>query len=110
MKSVAFGLARVLGLALAVCLGAWSASASAQLVIVGIDAKVFWDENGKPIFSPPGKDTVAILDIRNRLNPKVVASLPLMNSVFVPPVNLAIPPDESLAFGDNSMDWIQDGR
>jgi len=109
MKNPAFGLTRVLGVALAVCLGAWSASASAQRVIIGIDAKVFWDENGKPIFSPPGKDTVTILDISQRLNPKIVASLPLMNSVFGPPVNLAITPDESLALVANSMDWIQDG-
>ncbi len=109
MKNLAFGLARMLGFVLAVCLAAWSASASAQRVIVGIDAKVFWDENGKPIFSPPGKDSVAILDIGSRLNPKIVANLPLMNSVFGPPVNLAITPDESLALVANSMDWIQDG-
>ena len=109
MKNLGFGLTPMLGVALAVYLGAWSASASAQRVIVGIDAKVFWDENGKPIFSPPGKDSVTILDISHRLNPKIVASLPLMNSVFGPPVNLAITPDESLALVANSMDWIQDG-
>src|SRR5258708_27234379 len=109
MKNLAFGLVRVLGVALTVCLGAWSASASAQRVIVGIDAKVFWDESGKPIFSPPGKDSVTILDISHPLDPKIVANLPLMNSVFGPPVNLAITPDESLALVANSMDWIQDG-
>jgi len=32
-----------------------------------------------------------------------------MNSVFGPPVNLAITPDESLALVANSMDWVQDG-
>src|SRR5258708_24068260 len=109
MKNLASGFARMLGVALAVCLGAWSASVLAQRVIIGIDAKVFWDENGKPIFSPPGKDSVTILDISRPLDPKIVASLPLMNSVFGPPVNLAITPDESLALVANSMEWIQDG-
>src|SRR5258708_13934330 len=109
MKNLASGFARMLGVALAVCLGAWSASVLAQRVIIGIDAKVFWDENGKPIFSPPGKDSVTILDISRPLDRKMAASLPLMNSVFGPPVNLAITPDESLALVANSMDWIQDG-
>src|SRR5260370_35432470 len=90
MKNLGFGLTAMLGVALAVYLGAWSASASAQRVIVGIDTKVFWDENGKPIFSPPGKDSVTILDISHRLDPKILASLPLVESVFRPPVNLAI--------------------
>jgi DNA-binding beta-propeller fold protein YncE len=81
----------------------------AQHVIVGLDNKVFWDENGKPLFSAPGKDAVLVLDIKNRMNPRIVTSLPLMNSVFGPPVNLAITPDESLALVANSMDWVQEG-
>jgi DNA-binding beta-propeller fold protein YncE len=81
----------------------------AQHVIVGLDSKVFWDENGKPLFSAPGKDAVLVLDIKDRMNPRIVTSLPLMNSVFGPPVNLAITPDESLALVANSMDWVQEG-
>jgi DNA-binding beta-propeller fold protein YncE len=42
------------------------------------------------------------------MNPKLVGSLPLMNSVFGPPTNLAITPDGSLALVANSMDWVQD--
>lgn len=109
MNSHISRFARVLGIALAMCLGACAIQADAQHVIVGIDNKVFWDADGKPVFSPPGKDAVMVLDIGDRLNPKVVASLPLMNSVFGPPVNLAITPDESLALVANSMDWVQDG-
>src|SRR5712692_11847853 len=109
MKKFILRFARMLRVAPASCLGAWGAPALAQHVIVGIDNKVFWDADGKPLFSPPGKDAVAVLDISDRLNPRLVASLPLMNSVFGPPVNLAITPDESLALVANSMDWIQDG-
>ena len=109
MNEFTLRFARVLGIAVALCLGVWGAPALAQHVIVGIDNKVFWDADGKPLFSPPGKDAVAVLDISDRLNPRLVASLPLMNSVFGPPVNLAITPDESLALVANSMDWVQDG-
>jgi DNA-binding beta-propeller fold protein YncE len=42
------------------------------------------------------------------MNPKLVGTLPLVNSVFGPPVNLAVTPDESLALVANSMDWVQD--
>src|SRR5204863_8351614 len=73
------------------------------------DNKVYWDAEGKPVLSPPGKDAVAIIDIGDRLNPKLVASLPLMNTVYGPPTNLAITPDGSLALVANSMDWAQDG-
>ncbi|MGZ5083515.1 MAG: beta-propeller fold lactonase family protein [Usitatibacter sp.] len=88
---------------------AWGFAASAQHIIVGVDNKVYWDGEGKPAFSPPGRDAVVVLDIADRLNPKVVGTLPLMNSVFGPPTNLAITPDGSLALVANSMDWVQDG-
>jgi DNA-binding beta-propeller fold protein YncE len=91
------------------CAWALGSSAFAQHVIVGVDNKVYWDAEGKPVFSPPGKDAVLILDIADRLNPRIVGTLPLMNSVFGPPTNLAITPDESLALVANSMDWVQDG-
>ena len=94
---------------LAACLGALVAPAFAQLMIVGIDNKVYWDAEGKAVLSPPGKDAVAVYDIGDRLNPKLVGSLQLMNSVYGPPTNLAITPDQSLALVANSMDWVQDG-
>ena len=85
-------------------------AARAELILAGNDTKVFWDEAGKGLFTAPGKDTVSIIDINDRLSPRIVASLPLMNSVFGPPVNLAITPDESLAIVANSMDWVKDGE
>ena len=91
------------------CALAWASPAFAQYIIVGVDNKVYWDGEGKPVLSPPGKDALVVLDIADRLSPRIVASIPLMNSVFGPPTNLAIAPDESLALLANSMDWVQDG-
>jgi len=95
-------------IALASCLGAFAAPALAQHIIVGIDNKVSWDADGKLVTSAPDKDAVVILDIKDREKPKIVATLPLVNSVFGPPVNLAITPDDSLALVANSMDWVQE--
>lgn len=83
--------------------------AAAELMIVGNDEKVLFDDKGTPTFSAPGKDTVSIVDITNREAPRIVANLALMNSIFGPPTNLAITPDERLALVANSMSWVQDG-
>jgi len=81
-----------------------------ELMIVGNDEKVTWDDEGKGVNLPPGKDTVSVIDIgTDPLAPKILVNLPLMNSIFGPPVNLAITPDETLALVANSMDWVKDG-
>jgi DNA-binding beta-propeller fold protein YncE len=110
MKKYNSRFARTIRLVLALCLGAWMFPAAAQYVLVGVDNKVFWDADGKTLMLPPGKDAVVVLDINDRLNPRIVASLPLMNSVIGPPVNLAITPDGSLGLVANSLDWVQDGN
>jgi DNA-binding beta-propeller fold protein YncE len=86
-----------------------TASAKAQLIITGNDEKQGWDSTGKQVNSPPGKDTVSIIDIGNRTKPRILANLPLMNTVVGPPVNLAITPDRHLALVANSLDWVKDG-
>src|SRR6516165_3364772 len=63
-----------------------SVARSAPLMIVGNDEKILWDDQGKPILSPPGKDSVLIVDLANPLDPKIVANLPLKNSIVGPPV------------------------
>jgi DNA-binding beta-propeller fold protein YncE len=84
--------------------------ASAELMIVGNDHKVNWDDAGKPVLSAPGEDTVSIVDIgSDPQSPQVVANLELMNSIFGPPTNLAITPDETLALVTNAMNWVQEG-
>jgi DNA-binding beta-propeller fold protein YncE len=95
---------------LAGCAGMEQSGGKRELMIVGNDEKVSWDEAGKQMFLPPGKDTVSVIDIgTDPLAPKIIANLPLMNSIFGPPVNLAITPDEGLALVANSMDWVKDG-
>jgi DNA-binding beta-propeller fold protein YncE len=50
---------------------------------------------------------VSIIDIHDPTNPRIIANLPLMNSIMGPPVNLAIEPDQHLA---DSLDWVKDGE
>ncbi len=85
-------------------------AAHAQLMIVGNDEKFSFDDAGKVVFSAPGKDTISIVDIgTNPELPKIIANLPLMNTIIGPPVNLAITPDERLAIVANSLNWVQEG-
>jgi len=91
------------------CIAVSAPAARAQLLIVGNDEKITLDADGKQVRHPPGKDTVSILDIHDRAKPKIVANLPLMNSLIGPPVNLAITHDQRLALVANSLDWQQDG-
>ncbi|MGO8917671.1 MAG: beta-propeller fold lactonase family protein [Stellaceae bacterium] len=101
-------LSRLWLLAAAALLGL-AGTAEAQLIISGNDEKQGWDANGKQVNNPPGKDTVSIIDIANRTKPRIIANLPLMNTVVGPPVNLAITPDQTLALVANSLDWVKDG-
>jgi DNA-binding beta-propeller fold protein YncE len=78
-------------------------------MIVGTDEKVLWDDDGKTVLSPPGKDSVLIVDLANPESPKIVATLPLKNSVVGPPVNLDIDPSGSVALVADSVDIVKDG-
>ncbi len=81
-----------------------------ELMLVADDEKVMWDDAGKLVVRAPGKDAVLVVDIgTDPLAPKIVASLPLMNTVFGPPTNLQITPDGKLGLVANSMDWAADG-
>jgi len=101
---------RMFARSVAALLAAVAASAGAQLMIVGNDEKQNWDSSGKQVNAAPGKDSVSIIDISNRTHPRIVASVPMMNSVVGPPVNLAISPDGKLALVANSMEWVKDGE
>jgi len=85
-------------------------AARAQMLITGNDEKVWFDETGKTVNQPPGKDTVSIIDIHDPTKPRIIANLPLMNTIIGPPVNLAITPDQHLALVANSLDWVKDGE
>lgn len=99
---------RSLAAAVLVAVISCAAAAHAQSVIVGNDEKYAFSD-GKPVLSPPGKDTVSIIDIRNPTRPRIVANLPLENSIVGPPTNLAITPDGKLALVANSLDEVKDG-
>ena len=57
-------------------------TAGAQILVSGNDEKVLWDDAGKAIFLPPGKDTISFIDIGNRENPKISTSVVLENSII----------------------------
>jgi DNA-binding beta-propeller fold protein YncE len=78
-------------------------------MIVGLDEKVTWNDDGKTVLSPPGKDQVLLVDLADPENPKIAASLPLENSVVGPPVNLDIDPTGSVALVANSVDVVKEG-
>ena len=97
-------------IALAGCAAMNPGPGKRELMVVGNDEKVNFSDAGTFVFLAPGKDTVSIIDIgTDPLAPRILANLPLTNSIFGPPVNLAITPDQSLALVANSMDWQQDG-
>jgi DNA-binding beta-propeller fold protein YncE len=103
---------RTVGFALATAMlcGAGAGTVCAKpFMIVGIDEKVTWDDEGKTVLSAPGKDSVLIVDLANPEDPKIVATLPLENSVVGPPVNLDIDPTGSVALVADSVDVVKDG-
>src|SRR6185437_14110919 len=101
LKSVALAAAAVALLA---------QGAAAQLLISGNDEKVSFDPDGQRLVHPPGKDSVSVIDITDRAKPKIIANLPIMNTIVGPPVNLAITPNGRLALVANSLDWVADGQ
>src|SRR5215469_9840238 len=109
MNSSGF-LASAVAAALAASLwGGTIAPAFGQILIVGNDEKQGWDENAKPIFKDPGKDTLSVVDISKPEAPRIAATIPLMNSVVGPPTNLAIHPSGEIAFVANSMMPVVEG-
>lgn len=97
------------GIAAAMLLGL-ALRADAQFLVIGDDNKLHFDDAGKPVFTEPGKDEVVIVDIGNREQPTIAATLPLMNTVIGPPTNLAVTPDEGLALVANSLTYQQEGN
>src|SRR3954469_9679902 len=96
-----------------VALGSLGHLTSAQakpFMIVGLDEKTSWDADGKVVLSAAGKDQVLIVDLADPEDPKIVASLPLKNSIVGPPVNVAIDPTGSVALVADSMNVVKDGE
>jgi DNA-binding beta-propeller fold protein YncE len=97
------------GTAILICSSGLNPAHAKPFMIVGCDEKVWWDDDGKTVLAPPGKDKVLIVDLADPQSPKIVATLALENSIVGPPVNLDIDPTGSIALVANSVDVIRDG-
>ena len=86
-------------------LWATAVQADRSFLLNGIDSKVRFSEPGKLEFIEPGEDLVNILDITNPSRPVTVANLKLSNSLFGPPTNLQVTPNEKLALVTSAMRW-----
>ncbi len=109
MGSSSFAGIAAVAIAIGVLVAEPSSRASAQTLIVGNDEKQGWDENAKPIFREPGKDTLTVIDISKPDAPRITSSIPLMNSVVGPPTNLAITPSGEIALVANSLEPVVQG-
>ncbi len=85
-----------------------TAARAAPFMIVGDDEKPGTDAQGKPIVNATGNDAVLIVDLADPEAPKIVASLPLENSIVGPPTNLDISPNGSIALVADSMTVTED--
>lgn len=82
---------------------------STHYLLVGLDGKVDWVD-GRMCCLPPGSDKLLVLDVGvDPRCPREVARLSLSNSVFGPPTNLAVTPDQRLALVADSMEWRREG-
>ena len=103
---------RVAGRAVAAALAliVSGAAAHAQLMIIGNDQKPKF-EDGKVVMQPPGHDTLSIVDMSKPANLRIVATIPLDNTIVGPPTNLAITPNGELALVVNSINAVEkDGK
>src|SRR6516165_1270158 len=85
-------------------------STRAQVMIVGNDQKPKFDD-GKVVMQPSGHDTLSIIDMSNPASLRIVATIPLDNTIVGPPTNLAITPKGELALVANSVNGVEkDGK
>ncbi len=84
-------------------LGCGFAPALAQTMIVGNDQKPSFAPDGKVTTQPPGHDSLSIVDIAQPAAPRIVATIPLDNTIAGPPTNLAIAPSREIALVANSL-------
>jgi DNA-binding beta-propeller fold protein YncE len=80
-----------------------------QILIIGNDEKLGWDESGKQITLEPGHDTVSVIDISKPEMPQVTSTLSLVNSIAGPPTNLAVSPSGEIALVANSLEPVTQG-
>jgi len=99
-----------LAAAIWLCGSCFDPSHAKPFMIVGIDQKASWDDDGKLLLAAPGQDKLLIVDLANPEQPSIVATLPLKNSVVGPPVNLDINRAGTVALVADSVDVVRDGE
>jgi DNA-binding beta-propeller fold protein YncE len=88
----------------------WASNpAFGQILIVGNDEKLGWDESGKQITREPGHDTVSVIDISKPDMPQITSTISLTNSIAGPPTNLAVSPSGEIALVANSLEPVTQG-
>lgn len=93
----------LLGLALALAAGAAAPALGADVMLVGIDRKFAYDEEGRRRALAPGRDELLAFDLADPATPRLLGALPLENSVVGPPTNIAVTPDGRLALVASSV-------
>jgi DNA-binding beta-propeller fold protein YncE len=83
-------------------IGLGSGAGRAQLMIVGNDEKISIAD-GKATQKEGGHDTLSVIDMSKPASLKIVATIPLDNSIVGPPTNLAVTPNRQLALVANSV-------
>jgi DNA-binding beta-propeller fold protein YncE len=81
-------------------------AANAQLMIVGNDQKPHFVD-GKNTMGEGGHDTLSIIDMSKPGSLRIVATIPIDNSIIGPPTNLAITPKDDLALVANSVNDVK---
>jgi DNA-binding beta-propeller fold protein YncE len=76
-------------------------------MIVGNDEKPGWDDAGKPKLREPGHDTLSIIDMSKPDALRMIATIPLANSIVGPPTNLAVSPSRDIALVANSVNGVK---
>ena len=95
MMKYACLLSSAITVSLSLPIGLIPTTEGGELMIVGIDTKVELTKQSL-VKTDSGRDAVMIFEIGNNpTEPALMAKLPLINSLFGPPTNLAICPDGS---------------
>jgi DNA-binding beta-propeller fold protein YncE len=82
-----------------------------SFLMVGYDEKITW-EDGQVHLLPAGRDSLDIFDTSVHPEaPERVTTICLPNSIYGPPTNLAVTPDQTLGLIADSMAWTEiDGK
>jgi DNA-binding beta-propeller fold protein YncE len=104
MRSLRFAGRSIAAAILVIGLG--SGAGRAQLMIVGNDEKIAFGADGKSVPHEAGHDTLSVIDTSKPAAPRIVATIPLDNSIVGPPTNLAITPSRDIALVANSVNGV----